>query len=186
MRMTFNVSMFWPLCDFRLEIFAVNSKGRSETVIIPEVQIKSLYMCHCHHHHRHRDHHGSFRFLLLLLFVKNCGCYSCVSLIHSFYCCFPIIWLFFCSSWLLLEFPPCSSMFSPCPHSNFLLCLQCCNYTSSLSSLFAIFVFSNFIHHGCCHYCCLFLFILVAFRILAVSTMLQLHIIIIIITIPVI
>ena len=48
-------------------------------------------MCQCHQHHRHRDHHGSFRFLLLLLFVKNCGCCSCVSLIHSFYCCFPII-----------------------------------------------------------------------------------------------
>ena len=45
MRMNFNVSMFWPLCDFRLEIFAVNSKGRSETVIIPEVKISSSYIC---------------------------------------------------------------------------------------------------------------------------------------------
>ena len=68
------------------------------------------------------------------------------------------------------------------------MCLQCCDYTSSLSSLFAILAFSNVTYHGCCHYSCLnvFLFILVAFRIPGVSAMLQLHVIIIIITIPLI
>ena len=84
-------------------------------------------------------------------------------------------------------------MFSLPPHSNFLLCLQCYNYTSSSFHTFICFPFHTYILAYCCacvcnvtithphHFILLYVshFILIYFH-TVVSAMLQLHILILI------